>query len=69
LFQLAADLPAAVLARMLGIHIAVAVTWQPPKSAGAIPALPATAHDQAEPRLQRLPPAPPGAGETVVSTR
>jgi hypothetical protein len=28
LFQLATDLPAAVLARMLGIHIAVAVTWQ-----------------------------------------
>jgi len=28
LFQLAADLPAAVLARMLGIHITVAVTWQ-----------------------------------------
>ncbi len=28
LFQLATDLPAAVLARLLGIHIAVAVTWQ-----------------------------------------
>ena len=28
LFQLATDLPAAVLARMLGIHIAVAVAWQ-----------------------------------------
>jgi len=28
LFQLATDLPAAVLARMLGIHITVAVTWQ-----------------------------------------
>jgi uncharacterized protein YidB (DUF937 family) len=28
LFQLAADLPAALLARMLGIHIAVAVAWQ-----------------------------------------
>jgi hypothetical protein len=28
LFQLATDLPAAILARMLGIHIAVAVTWQ-----------------------------------------
>ncbi|HUL25456.1 MAG TPA: hypothetical protein VLW44_06760 [Streptosporangiaceae bacterium] len=28
LFQLATDLPAAVLARMLGIHITIAVTWQ-----------------------------------------
>ena len=28
LFQLSTDLPAAVLARMLGIHIAVAVQWQ-----------------------------------------
>jgi len=28
LFQLATDLPAAVLARMLGIHITVAVAWQ-----------------------------------------
>jgi hypothetical protein len=28
LFQLATDLPAAMLAKMLGIHIAVAVTWQ-----------------------------------------
>ena len=28
LFQLATDLPAAVLARMLGIHISVAVQWQ-----------------------------------------
>lgn len=28
LFQLATDLPAALLARMLGIHIAVAVAWQ-----------------------------------------
>ena len=28
LFQLATDLPAAVLARMLGIHISVATTWQ-----------------------------------------
>jgi uncharacterized protein YidB (DUF937 family) len=28
LFQLAADLPAAILARMLGIHITVAVAWQ-----------------------------------------
>ena len=28
LFQLATDLPAAMLARMLGIHIAVAATWQ-----------------------------------------
>lgn len=28
LFQLATELPAAVLARMLGIHIAVAVQWQ-----------------------------------------
>jgi hypothetical protein len=28
LFQLAAELPAAVLARMLGIHISVAVAWQ-----------------------------------------
>jgi hypothetical protein len=28
LFQLATDLPAAVLARMLGIHITVAVQWQ-----------------------------------------
>jgi hypothetical protein len=28
LFQLATDLPAAVLAQMLGIHIAVAVAWQ-----------------------------------------
>lgn len=28
LFQLATDLPAAMLARMLGIHISVAVTWQ-----------------------------------------
>lgn len=28
LFQLATDLPAAVLARMLGIHIAVAAAWQ-----------------------------------------
>ena len=28
LFQLATDLPAAILAEMLGIHIAVAVSWQ-----------------------------------------
>jgi hypothetical protein len=28
LFQLATDLPATVLARMLGIHISVAATWQ-----------------------------------------
>lgn len=28
LFQLATDLPAAVLARLLGVHIAVAVAWQ-----------------------------------------
>jgi hypothetical protein len=28
LFALAAELPAALLARMLGIHIAVAVAWQ-----------------------------------------
>lgn len=28
LFQLATDLPAAVLARTLGIHISVAVNWQ-----------------------------------------
>lgn len=28
LFQLATDLPAAVLARMLGIHISVAAAWQ-----------------------------------------
>ena len=28
LFQLATELPAAVLARMLGIHIKVAVQWQ-----------------------------------------
>ncbi len=28
LFQLATDLPAAVLARLLGIHIAVAAAWQ-----------------------------------------
>ena len=28
LFQLATELPAAILARMLGIHIAVAVAWQ-----------------------------------------
>jgi hypothetical protein len=28
LFQLATDLPAAILARLLGIHINVAVTWQ-----------------------------------------
>jgi hypothetical protein len=28
LFQLATDLPATVLARMLGIHISVAVAWQ-----------------------------------------
>lgn len=28
LFQLATDLPAAVLAKMLGIHISVAVAWQ-----------------------------------------
>ena len=28
LFQLAIDLPAAILARMLGIHISVAVAWQ-----------------------------------------
>jgi hypothetical protein len=28
MFQLATELPAAVLARMLGIHIIVAVTWQ-----------------------------------------
>jgi len=27
-FQLATDLPAAILARMLGIHITVAVAWQ-----------------------------------------
>ena len=26
--QLATDLPAAILARMLGIHISVAVAWQ-----------------------------------------
>jgi hypothetical protein len=29
LFQLATELPAAILARMPGIHIAVAVAWQP----------------------------------------
>jgi hypothetical protein len=28
LFQLATDLPAAILARLLGIHITVAVAWQ-----------------------------------------
>ena len=28
LFQLATELPAALLARMLGIHIKVAVEWQ-----------------------------------------
>jgi hypothetical protein len=28
MFQLASELPAAVLARMLGIHITVAVAWQ-----------------------------------------
>jgi hypothetical protein len=28
LFQLATELPAAILARMLGIHINVAVAWQ-----------------------------------------
>ena len=28
LFQLATDLPAAILARLLGIHISVAATWQ-----------------------------------------
>ena len=28
LFRLATDLPAAVLARMLGIHISVAAVWQ-----------------------------------------
>ena len=28
LFQLATDLPAAILARMLGIHISVATAWQ-----------------------------------------
>jgi hypothetical protein len=28
LFQLAADLPAAILARTLGIHISVAASWQ-----------------------------------------
>jgi hypothetical protein len=28
LFQLATDLPAAVLARLLGIHVSVAVAWQ-----------------------------------------
>ena len=28
LFQLATELPAALLARMLGIHISVAVAWQ-----------------------------------------
>ncbi|MEC3974330.1 hypothetical protein [Amycolatopsis sp. H20-H5] len=28
LFQLTTDLPAAALAKVLGIHIAVAVTWQ-----------------------------------------
>lgn len=28
LFQLSTDLPAAILARMLGIHIGVAVAWQ-----------------------------------------
>jgi hypothetical protein len=30
LFQLATELPSALLARMLGIHIAVAVAWQRP---------------------------------------
>jgi hypothetical protein len=28
LFQLAAELPAAILARLLGIHLGVAVAWQ-----------------------------------------
>jgi hypothetical protein len=28
LFQLATDLPAAIIAKMLGIHISVAVAWQ-----------------------------------------
>ena len=32
LFQLATDLPAAILARMLGIHITVAVAWQRARS-------------------------------------
>lgn len=32
LFQLATELPAALLARMLGIHISVTVTWQRPSS-------------------------------------
>ncbi|WP_173128023.1 hypothetical protein [Kibdelosporangium persicum] len=35
LFQLAAELPAAVLARMLGIHISVAVAWQRASSDGS----------------------------------
>src|SRR4029079_2221493 len=37
LFQLATDLPAAVLARMLGIHITVPVAWRPRR-----PAIPIT---------------------------
>jgi len=28
LFTLAAEIPAAILARMLGIHVSVAVAWQ-----------------------------------------
>ena len=50
LFQLATNLPAAVLARLLGIHISVAAAWQrasagdgpptPPRSSAAIPAAP-----------------------------
>ena len=39
LFQLATELPAAVLARLLGIHIKVAVAWQqpPPETGPATP--------------------------------
>jgi hypothetical protein len=34
LFQLATELPAALLARMLGIHIDVAVAWQRASATG-----------------------------------
>jgi hypothetical protein len=54
LFQLATDLPAAVLARLLGIHITVAVAWQR-ASAGDWAAYAA--------KISRRNPASPGAPE------
>jgi hypothetical protein len=56
LFQLSTDLPAAVLAKMLGIHIAVAVSWQRASSGAGPPTPPrSAAAAAARGRLSRVP--------------